>query len=228
MREFLLGSPLKLEPPSPQAEGQPKKIVLFYSDIGGTMSINNQLLQDCFAENGYLVLGIDYLFGDSVQLHMEEPNFDIMTWATGKRDVVVQGNVAGKWLKGVKEIYGKDAKYCCVGYCFGGPFVLELAGTDEVIASAFAHPASLNEDHIKNVTKPLLMCCAEDDFTFPTKSRRRAEDLLVAAKAVYHVQVFSGVSHGFGTRADLAIENQRWAKEESVRSIVGWFNRFSY
>jgi hypothetical protein len=31
---------------------------------------------------------------------------------------------------------------------------------------------------------------------------RRAVDILATKKATYHLQVFSGVSHGFATRAD--------------------------
>jgi len=70
------------------------------------------------------------------------------------------------------------------------------------------------------------MSCAETDHTFPLESRRRAEDLLVASKAVYHIQVFSGVAHGFANRGNAEVENERWAKEESARVIIAWFNRF--
>lgn len=48
---------------------------------------------------------------------------------------------------------------------------------------------------------------SETDFTFPLESRRKAEDILVKNKARYHIQVFSGVSHGFALRADLTDEN---------------------
>jgi dienelactone hydrolase len=49
----------------------------------------------------------------------------------------------------------------------------------------------------------------ETDHTFPKKSRRRAEDILEEVKATYHVQIFSGVTHGFGTRGDPDVENSR-------------------
>ena len=49
----------------------------------------------------------------------------------------------------------------------------------------------------------------ETDKTFPKESRRRAEDILEEIKATYHVQLFSGVSHGFGTRGDPEVENSR-------------------
>lgn len=83
------------------------------------------------------------------------------------------------------------------------------------------------------------------DFTFPAKSRHTSEEILAEKKAAYHYQLFSGVVHGFALRADLEIENARgsnelclvrylsqkllnlgWAKEQSAKGIVGWWNRF--
>jgi hypothetical protein len=65
-------------------------------------------------------------------------------------------------------------------------------------------------------------------------------------KATYHLQLFSGVSHGFGTRGDPEVENSRisflkistrtiiidclilgWAKEKSAQGIIEWFLRFN-
>ncbi|KAG6840326.1 hypothetical protein C0991_007439 [Blastosporella zonata] len=212
------------EPPSPSAN-EPKNIILYLSDVFGPFFLNNQLIQDYFAGHGFLVLGIDYFFGDAIHLHLEEEGFDRVAWITNAREK--SHEAFPKWLEAVRSTYGADAKYFTVGYCFGAPFSLDLATTDKVVASAFAHPSSLNEDHFKNITKPLLLVCAEVDRAFPVESRRRAEDLLVEAKATYHISVFSGVSHGFATRCNLEIENESWAKEEAARQIIGWFTRFS-
>ncbi|KAF8798403.1 alpha/beta-hydrolase [Phlegmacium glaucopus] len=213
------------EPPAKSASSQDKKkIILYFADVYGPFYINAQLLQDYYASHGFIVLGIDYFFGDPVHLHLEE-GFDRKAWMSKYRERAKE--VVPKWIKAVRDIYGTDAKYCAVGYCFGGPFALEVATTDDVVAAAFAHPASLNEDHFRKLTKPLLLSCAETDFTFPAESRRRAEDILAEVKATYHVQIFSGVSHGFGTRGDPNVENSRWAKEKSAQGIIEWFVRFS-
>jgi hypothetical protein len=45
--------------------------------------------------------------------------------------------------------------------------------------------------------------------TEPKESRRRAEDTLEEIKATYYLELFSGVSHGFGTRGDPEVENSR-------------------
>ncbi|KAF8186793.1 Alpha/Beta hydrolase protein [Pholiota molesta] len=203
----------------------PKKVILYFADIFSPLFINAKLLQDYFASQGFYVLGLDYFFGDPVQNHADEPGFDRAAWV--KKVKGLADEATPRWIDAVREKYGEDAKYAAVGYCFGGPYALELATTDKVVAAAFAHPASLNEDHFKQLKKPLLLSCAETDRTFPAASRHRAEDILAEIKATYHVQLFSGVSHGFATRGDPNVENERWAKEESARSIVGWFKRFA-
>ncbi|KAJ6516854.1 Alpha/Beta hydrolase protein [Mycena vitilis] len=212
------------EPPASLSRDEPKKIVLFFSDVFGPFYVNNQLLQDYFASQGFFVLGIDYFLGDPIQVHTEE-GFDRDAWAVKARAEAEE--VTPKWLAAVRKEYGTDSKYCAVGYCFGGPFVMNLGGTDDIVAAAFAHPAFLTEDQFKNLKLPLLMSCAESDFTFPAEFRRRAEDILVEVKAQYQVQVFSGVKHGFATRGDPEIPDARWAKEESARGIIGWFTRFT-
>ena len=50
---------------------------------------------------------------------------------------------------------------------------------------------------------------AEIDHTFPLEARRRAEDILVANKATYFIQVFGTVQHGFALRADPGVPVQR-------------------
>ncbi|CAA7266419.1 unnamed protein product [Cyclocybe aegerita] len=202
-----------------------KKVILFFADVWGPFHNSAKLLQDYFASHGFTVLGIDYFFGDPIYLHTEEADFNRQAWFTKYRKLA--GDATPKWIKAVREIYGEDAIYSAVGYCFGGPFALDIATTDDVVASAFAHPAFLNEDHFRNLKKPLLLSCAETDHTFPTESRRRAEDILAEIKATYHDQLFSSIVHGFATRGDPEVENSRWAKEESARSIIEWFKRFS-
>ncbi|PPQ68866.1 hypothetical protein CVT24_007675 [Panaeolus cyanescens] len=210
----------------PQISGSgPPKVLLFFPDVFGPFSINAQLLQDYFASNGFNVLGMDYFFGDPIQLHSKEPNFDREAWFKKSREL--SKAAIPKWIKGVREMYGTDAKFCAVGYCYGGPYVLEAATTNEIVAAAFTHPTTLSEDSFRKLKQPLLMSCAETDNTFPSDARRRAEDILSEIKATYHVEVYSGVSHGFATRGDPKVENSRWAKEHCARSVVEWFNRFT-
>ncbi|KAL0948567.1 hypothetical protein HGRIS_011126 [Hohenbuehelia grisea] len=196
----------------------PKKVVIFLADVFGPFYINNELLQDFYADNGFTALGIDYFLGDPVHKHEGEEGFDRPAWFAKSRKNAAE--VFPKWFEAVKEEFGTEGmQYFAVGYCFGAPYVFDLAAGDLLSAGAVAHPTLLNEHHFDNIK--------QTDHTFPLDKRRRAEDILVQNKANYHIQVFSGVAHGFAVRGDPSVENSRWAKEESAKSILGWFERFS-
>jgi len=210
----------------PKDPGPEKKVILFFADIYSPLYLNNQLIQDYFAGEGFIVLGPDYFFGDPIQNHDNEEGFDRPAWiAKSKKQA---DECVPKWLEAVKEKFGTTGtKYSAVGYCFGAPYTLDLGATSFIVAAAFAHPAFLEESHFEKVKAPLLLSCAEIDFEFPLESRRRAEDILVQFKADYHIQVFSGVKHGFASRGNPENPAAVWAKEQSARGIVEWFKRFS-
>ncbi|KAK7039385.1 protein AIM2 [Favolaschia claudopus] len=213
------------DPSSEAADNGPKKVVMFFSDVYGPLYINNKLLQDYFASRGFHVVGIDYFMGDPISNH-NEPGFKWEEWLDAKRKLSAE--ITPKWIQAIRERYGmSDAKYSAVGYCYGGPFALDLAGTEDVVAAAFAHPGLLTEDQFQNIKKPLLMSCAESDFTFTNEFRRRAEDILAEVKAQYFMQLFCRVQHGFAVRGNMENPDERWAKEESARGIIDWFERFS-
>jgi dienelactone hydrolase len=208
----------------PPASATTQKVILYLSDIWGSLFINNQLIQDYFASCGYLVLGPDYFFGDAVPNH--PPGRDMQTWLAHATKPAV--DAFPTWLESVKAKYGTEkTKYCAVGYCFGAPFVMDLCSDGSVVAGALVHPTLVNESQFEKLDRPLLLSCAEDDFLFPVASRRRAEDIMVARKCTYYIQVFSGVKHGFAVRGDPGVETERWAKEESARGVVEWFDRFT-
>ncbi|TFY82902.1 hypothetical protein EWM64_g1111 [Hericium alpestre] len=195
----------------PQKSETYDRIILFFSGVFSPLYINNQLIMDWFASN---VLGPDYMEGDAAFHHLEQPNFDMHAWAYQKR-ARADGTAT------------KVTKYFAVGYCFGAPDVLTYCASDWLAAGAIAHPAFLNEEHFEKAKQPLLLSCAEEDFTFPVESRRKAEDILVGLKAEYHIQVFAKVSHGFAVRCNLDVPREKWAKEQSAATVIAWFDRFS-
>lgn len=89
---------------------------------------------------------------------------------------------------------------------------------------AFAHPAFLKESHFEKIERPLFLSCAETDFTFETDARNKAIQILREAKKPYHLQLFSGVEHGFALRCDLADNHARWCKEQSAAGIAKYFD----
>ncbi|KAI0701266.1 alpha/beta-hydrolase [Cerioporus squamosus] len=227
------------------ADGSTKKIILFFADVYGPIYINAELIIDYWADNGYLVLGLDYFEGDSMQKHPNRDEFDFQGWVKAKQERAV--TLIPPWVETIKKDFGayllevwlnmtsltgtlsgrEDTQYFCVGYCFGAPYVMEHLTKDWIRAGAFGHPAFPNEDHFRNIKQPLLLSCSEIDHTFPVESRRRAEDILVEGKKTYFIQVFGSVAHGFALRGDPKIPIARWSREESARSILNWFTHFS-
>jgi len=215
-------------------ESGSKQILLYYADVYGPFFINGQLVADYFASRGYLVLAPDYFNGDPVTLHRAspgfrsdtEPGFDFEAWKTKHMSFAVK-NLPG-WVDEAKARYGgPNTKYVTVGYCFGAPHVLNECAKESVVAGAVAHPAFLMESHLQNSKKPMFFSCSEIDHTFPAESRHIAEKILADNKQLYHFQLFSGVAHGFALRGNPDVENERWAKEQSAKSIADWFDRFA-
>ena len=104
--------------------GPYKAIVIFFSDVFGIHYINNQLLVDYYASNGFLVVGPDYFWGDKLELRMKKdptfvppnPKFDEWTDIYQERSF----KVLPQWLDAVRQKYGtSNTKYGVIGYCFG-------------------------------------------------------------------------------------------------------------
>jgi Dienelactone hydrolase family len=62
---------------------------------------------------------------------------------------------------------------------------------------------------ILSFLEPLFLSCAENDVAFDTESRRKATDVLISEKKDYHVQLFSGVEHGFALKGNITKPYER-------------------
>lgn len=101
--------------------------------------------------------------------------------------------------------------------------------------------------HSDKAPEPLYLSCSEVDHTFGKEARNEAVDLLQAGSKTYHLQLFSGVEHGFALRGnvddpyesesslshvpsmsfrtdDLNRAAAEWVKEQSLKGIVAWFD----
>ncbi|KZS88990.1 alpha/beta-hydrolase [Sistotremastrum niveocremeum HHB9708] len=217
-------------PPTSSSE-KPKKIILAFPDIFGTFYVNTDLVLDHFASHGFLVIAPDYFQGDSVAKHVEEgvgfkPGFDLATWVTPH--IQFAKKATPPWVKAVKEEFSAPGtQWATIGYCFGAPFVMDLLAEDDaVVAGAFAHPAFLDEDHFRKIKKPLFMSLPDIDQLCPAESRHVAEEILTKKEHKYVAQLFGGVHHGFGTRADITNPYEKWVKEECAKGFEAWLNLF--
>ncbi|KZT37542.1 alpha/beta-hydrolase [Sistotremastrum suecicum HHB10207 ss-3] len=221
-------------PPNWSSDG-PKKIIFAFPDVFGTFYVNNDLVLDHFASLGFLVIAPDYFQGDSVTKYVvsevgtdvvTKPGFDLNTWVAPHIKFAKQA--VPIWIKAVRaEFDAPGTQWATIGYCFGAPFVLDLLAEDDaVVAGAFAHPAFLDEDHFRNIKKPLYMAVPDVDELYPAESRHITEEILTKKGHKYVSQIFGAVRHGFSTKANLAVPYERWVKEECARGFEGWLNQF--
>lgn len=89
---------------------------------------------------------------------------------------------------------------------------------------AFPHPAFLKEHHFRQLEKPLFLSCSQIDHTFDAQSRQFALQKMDEDGKTYHLQLFSGVQHGFALRGDMNKPYERWVNEQSLECIVKWFD----
>ncbi|KAJ9102448.1 hypothetical protein QFC21_002848 [Naganishia friedmannii] len=269
------------ETPDSMKQKKAKKVIVWAADVFGPHFLNNQLLVDWHAANGYLVLSPDFFHGEELDTFRSKPDFSLQEWIPQWKKTVKdeQGNdidrtslLLKEWIKEVKKMYGdSQTKYAIIGKCLlssvtmkskeadlSSPHIQDSASArlmswSTVLATksllsydlgAIVHPAHLDDDAaFDKLKKPLYASLAEQDRHFGPERRNtlmasltrlstpEAPDGMSGEVAGtsgydYMVQVFSGVMHGFGTRGDMSIERNRWAKETSAKACRDWFDRF--
>lgn len=168
--EIIAGVPTYVS--RPQSQGESRKIVLFFADVYGPFFLNSLLLMDYWASHGYLVLALDYFEGDTIDKHLHKlgPHYSLVEdYVPAKMTRAKE--ITPLWIDAIKEQFGTaDTKWLVVGYCFGGPFVMDCLAEDWVTAGAFAHPACLEEAHFLRLKQPLLLSLAGTSHRFHVSS----------------------------------------------------------
>lgn len=100
-----------------------------------------------------------------------------------------------------------------------------MTGGKGIDVGYVAHPSFVDEDELEAITGPLSIAAAETDAIFPMEKRHKSEQILVAGKKIYQINLFSGVEHGFAVRCDLSDKTQKFAKEQAFLQAVNWFNQ---
>ncbi|KAL7946820.1 dienelactone hydrolase [Trichoderma barbatum] len=215
---------------TPDANIANGNVLLFFPDAFG-LHINSFLAMDAFAACGYLTLGVDYFAGDPVSKHsktpLNDPNFDFEAWKV--KHMSSSNEIGAEWVKNVKAKYGKagEVKFACVGYCWGARFVCaQLSKAGICNAGAIAHPSFMNESHVFGVDRPIFFSVPNTDKLFQPEQRARTIEILTSEKTRFNMQIFSDVGHGFASRAFLSDPYERWAKEQSFKGFVEWFDHW--
>ena len=113
-----------------------------------------------------------------------------------------------------------------VGYCFGGKYVVRHLVPGRVDVGFTAHPSHVDESELKGILGPLAIAAAVNDKIFPAEKRHVSEAILQETGLPYQVNLYSGVSHGFGVRGDPTSREVRFAMKSAFFQAVEWFDEY--
>ncbi|KAH8684926.1 dienelactone hydrolase family-domain-containing protein [Ilyonectria robusta] len=204
--------------PTPQANN-PKMGVLYLTDAFGLPLLQNKLLADSFARAGFTTIMPDIFRGDPAphDIYFDADEF-LAKHTTNVTDPVIETTIR----------YMRDTlcfdRIAVTGYCFGGRyafrFLQEGRGADIGFA---AHPSFLQDSEVLAISGPASIAAAEIDTLFEPARRFEVESMLNQTAHPYQVAIYSGTFHGFGTRANISIPEQKFGKEEAFFQAVRWF-----
>ncbi|RTE68090.1 hypothetical protein BHE90_017533 [Fusarium euwallaceae] len=196
--------------------------VIYLTDVFGLPLLQNKLLADSFARAGFLTVTPDILFGDPAPHDIEFNGGEYLSRHTPENtDPIIE--------KTINYVHNqlRISKVALTGYCFGGRyafrFLAEGRGGDVGFA---AHPSYLQDSEILAITGPASVAAAEVDNLLNATRRSELEALLGDTPQPFQVNLYSGTSHGFGTRANVSDPQQRYGKEEAFWQAVHWFNNW--
>lgn len=119
-----------------------------------------------------------------------------------------------------------DAKIGFVGFCWGGRFA--VSQNFQFDATVACHPSLVKfPAELDGVKKPFSLAVAETDPMYNAEKAKETEKILKerGLKDVEAV-VYEGVHHGWTTRANLADEKQKQGRDNAVKQVVGWFEKY--
>ena len=119
-----------------------------------------------------------------------------------------------------------DAKIGFVGFCWGGRFA--ISQNFQFDATVACHPSLVKfPAELDGVKKPFSLAVAETDPMYNAERAKETEKIL-KEKGLEDVEavVYEGVHHGWTTRANLADEKQKQGRDNAVKQVVGWFEKY--
>ena len=119
-----------------------------------------------------------------------------------------------------------DAKIGFVGFCWGGRFA--VSQNFQFDATVACHPSLVKfPAELDGVKKPFSLAVAETDPMYNAERAKETEKIL-KEKGLEDVEavVYEGVHHGWTTRANLADEKQKQGRDNAVKQVVGWFEKY--
>ncbi|RDX50826.1 dienelactone hydrolase endo-1,3,1,4-beta-D-glucanase [Polyporus arcularius HHB13444] len=216
---------------TPTGDYPKDKVVLFLTDVFGIPLVNNKLLADDFARNGYRTVMPDILVGDALPEDVfTRTDFDREAWIARHGPdswvPVVDAVVAALQAEGVTWIG-------TTGYCFGAPPAWHLALKGASKVTVVSHPSRLRvpedlEEYRDKAKAPLLINSCEVDPQFGPDAQKIADELLGGGKFApgYERTYWEGCTHGFAVRGDLSNPKVKAGKEGAFEATVKFYNKY--
>lgn len=244
----------------------PARLLLLLTNGTGVHSRNNQFQADLFARNGYLVIMPDLFSGDpapntkpeestlsadatwldTVKLKVAETakSFSLDMWLARHTEETVMP-ILQNVLRTAKEDYADavshgDGVYA-VGYCFGGRYVLQLAGNravsqewsdkaeqvqvstgPQIKAGICAHGTLVGRKDVQGIKAPVQLVCVEDDPLFPEDVLDRGRKCLEENKIDHQIEVYKDVPHGFAVVGEYESQKINDAQAKAFQSMLEW------
>ncbi|KAH8926536.1 dienelactone hydrolase endo-1,3,1,4-beta-D-glucanase, partial [Atractiella rhizophila] len=215
------------------------KALLLLPDVFGLEFVNNKLLVDAYAKNGFYTVLIDYLEGDPIpESAMSGGDFDRNAWFA-RHGYERTKKATDAAIKGLKE-QGFDT-FAAMGYCFGAKYVAALAYEGTLKAGVMNHPSLLeypaDVEKLKATKLPLLWNVCETDQQCPPEKQKIVDEVYgdadfctsslpdycgLLTETVDKKSYYPGASHGFAVRGDLSVPEVKFAKEDSFKQSVEW------
>ncbi|KAF8207967.1 dienelactone hydrolase endo-1,3,1,4-beta-D-glucanase [Mycena galopus ATCC 62051] len=216
---------------TPAVDYPKDKVVLFLTDACGLPLINNKLLADDYARNGFKTIAPDLFHGDPIPTNVLDPGviFDIMGWFNNGHDQAHTRPIIDKVIAALKA--DGVTTFAAVGYCFGGRYVFDLAFDNIIVASATAHPSFLHvpadlEKYAAVSKAPLLINSCTDDEQFPLAAQAKADEIFAGFAPGYKREYFDGCTHGFAVRGDLSDPKVKAGMEGAFKATIKWFIKY--
>ncbi|KAJ4490760.1 Alpha/Beta hydrolase protein [Lentinula aciculospora] len=218
---------------TPSKNYDQSRAILYLPDAFGMQLINNQLIVDSFADNGFLTIGVDYFDGDPFPENALDPGsqitFDRDAWIA-KHGYDQSRPLIDKVYEALKE--KGVARFGAVGYCYGAIITFPLAIENKLNAAVVSHPSRITPERLQeyfNSSKaPLLINSCEFDNAFPPEVCEKSDEIFGEDRfgPGYKRVHWEGCKHGFAVRGDMSDPKVKAGKDGAFKETVEWFLKY--
>lgn len=225
--EVVDGTTYYITKPGADAPDTNGSAVLYLTDVFGINLTENKLLADSFARAGFVTVAPDLFNGTPAPSDLNDPTFNTTAFLAAHGPEVTDPLVEGA-INYIRSTLS-PSKLAVTGYCFGGRYsfrFVDAARTVKADVAFAAHPSAWVDGEVSAIGAATAVATADQDSLLPASLRAELEALLLNISSPYQVNLYSGVQHGFGVRANVSDPVQKFAKESAFLQAIRWFNNF--